>query len=126
MSHGWLASSNAAVLAAAVGVLAFASVAVEGQTVGPAAKKTVATKPWKASRTPDGQPDFQGSWVHNSATPLERPAALAGRALRTDQEVTDLKNRAARIFNDADSDFAPGDNVFLAVLANSDHYKNPN
>jgi hypothetical protein len=57
---------------------------------------------------------------------LERPAALAGRALLTDQEVTDLKNRAARIFNDADSDFAPGDNVFLAVLANSDHYKNPN
>ena len=27
----------------------------------------------------DGQPDLQGIWVNNSATPLERPKALEGR-----------------------------------------------
>ena len=26
-----------------------------------------------------GQPDLQGVWVNNSATPLERPKALEGR-----------------------------------------------
>lgn len=125
MSHGWRAPSTV-VLAVALAALACASLAGQDQTIRTAARKSVATKPWNVSRTPDGQPDFQGTWVNNSATPLERPAALAGKALLTDQEVTDLKNRAARIFNDASSDFAAGDNAFLAVLANSEQYRNPN
>ena len=28
---------------------------------------------WAPPRTSDGQPDLQGVWAHNSATPLERP-----------------------------------------------------
>jgi hypothetical protein len=65
-------------------------------------------------------------WLNNSATPLERPRALEGRPFLTDEEVTELKQRATRLFNGGDSDFSGGDNFFLAVLANPNRYKNPN
>jgi hypothetical protein len=64
----------------------------------------------------DGQPDLQGVWANNNATPLERPAALAGRALLTDAEVAALKAKAAELFS-GDGDAAFGDDVFLAVLS---------
>jgi hypothetical protein len=64
----------------------------------------------------DGQPDLQGVWANNNATPLERPPALAGRALLTDAEVAALKAKAAELFS-GDGDAAFGDDVFLAVVA---------
>ena len=63
--------------------------------------------------------------MSNSATPLERPEALKERQFLTDQEVANLKNRAERLFNNGNSDYAGGDNAFLAALANLDLYKNP-
>src|SRR5712691_9776360 len=101
---------------------------VAGQTraAGAKAKKTAATKTWTPPLTPDGQPDLQGVWLSNSATPLERPKALEGRQFLTDDEVADLKKRAARLFKDGNSDFAAGDNAFLAAFANVEEYKNPN
>jgi hypothetical protein len=57
---------------------------------------------------------------------LERPKALEGKLFLTDEEVLELKNRAARLFKkDGDSDFAAGDNFFLAALANPERYKSP-
>jgi len=81
---------------------------------------------WTAPRTPDGQPDLQGVWLSNGATPLERPKALEGRQFLTDAEVAELKKRAARLFKQGNSDYAAGDNAFLAAYANVDQYKNPN
>src|SRR5437667_380495 len=81
---------------------------------------------WHPRRTPDGQPDLQGVWLSNAATPLERPQAMEGKALLTDDEVKELRARADRIFNDGKADAAPGDNFFLATLANPAVYKNPN
>jgi hypothetical protein len=46
--------------------------------------------------------------------------------LLTDEEVATLKARAARLFNDPDSDFPVGDAAFLAALNNVDHVKSPN
>jgi hypothetical protein len=85
-----------------------------------------AAKNWTAPNTPDGQPDLQGVWLSNSATPLERPKALEGKAVLTDAEVAELKKRADEIFKKGNSDFASGDNAFLAALANVEQYKNPN
>jgi hypothetical protein len=73
-----------------------------------------------------GQADLQGVWLSNSATPLERPKGLEGKPFLTDAEVTELKKRAARLFKEGNSDFASGDNAFLAAYANVKQYKNPN
>lgn len=83
------------------------------------------TPRWTAPRTPDGQPDLQGVWISISATPLERPKGLEHKPLLTDEEVAELRKRAARIFKTGNSDFAAGDNVFLAAFNNVDQFKSP-
>ena len=82
---------------------------------------------WDLERLPGGQPDLQGVWLSKSATPLQRPELLQGRNRLTDEEVRRLRIRAERLFTDGDgsSEFAAGDNLFLAVLSDVDHYSNP-
>jgi hypothetical protein len=88
---------------------------------------TTSERAWTPPRAPDGHPDLQGVWLNNGATPLERPKALEGRQSLTDEEVAELKRRAARLFDESgNSDFAGGDNFFLALLENPEHYRNPN
>jgi hypothetical protein len=36
--------------------------------------------------TPWGHPDLQGLWTNSTITPLERPAAFAGREFLTEEE----------------------------------------
>ncbi|HKS56982.1 MAG TPA: hypothetical protein VJS12_16930, partial [Steroidobacteraceae bacterium] len=73
-------------------------------------------------RTADGRPDLQGVWANNTATPLERPAMLQGRAFLTEQEVAALKQRYEQIFA-GDGDAAFGDAIFEAVLLDVQKYK---
>ena len=49
---------------------------------------------YKAPRTPDGQPDFQGYWTNLTYTPFERPKELAGKAFYTEKEAIDAFNKA--------------------------------
>jgi hypothetical protein len=112
MRHRLLAAASVFVIVVAV----LASAPVSGQT-----------KTWTPPLTPYGQPDLQGVWWNNSATPLERPKELAGRQFLTDEEVAELKKRAKRLFDaNGNADFAGGDNYFLALLANPDRYSNSN
>ena len=66
-----------------------------------------------------------GSLADNSATPFERPAALAGRPFLTDDEVAELTRRADRIFKEGDADLPIGDNLFLTALADPEAFRNP-
>jgi hypothetical protein len=82
---------------------------------------------WTPARNGFGQPDLEGVWLSNAATPLERPKALEGRDRLTDAEVAEFKRRAARLFaEDGGSDFAVGDGIFQALLTNPTRYTNPN
>jgi hypothetical protein len=75
----------------------------------------IAQTAWTLPRLANGQPDLQGTWENNSATPLERPPQLAGKPLLSEDEVTALVARAARIFGpEADAVF--GDSLYLALL----------
>src|ERR1700685_4420617 len=59
----------------------------------PAAKATPTKKTWAPPRTPDGQPDLQGVWTNNTATPLERPKELAGKEFFTETELAENQKR---------------------------------
>jgi hypothetical protein len=74
-----------------------------------------AQAPWTAPRLANGQPDLQGTWENNSATPLERPPQLAGKPLLSDAEVAELQARAARMFG-PEVDAVFGDAIYLSLL----------
>jgi len=50
---------------------------------------------WKAPRTPDGQPDLQGTWTNATLTPFERPAGLRDKTFLTDDEARRLEQQAS-------------------------------
>ena len=74
------------------------------------------TTSWTSPRTASGQPDLQGVWANNTATPFERPKELEGRTSLTDEEVKELEEVASTLFN-GETDAAFGDAVFKAALA---------
>jgi hypothetical protein len=103
-------------VAAVAVVLSLVQAQALAQPVNAKRAKT-ADRSWTPLRTVDGQPDLQGVWANNNATPLERPKELAGRAFLTEQEVAALKKKADELFS-GESDAAFGDTVFLNALAN--------
>ena len=60
-------------------------------------------------RTPDGRPDLQGVWNFSSATPMERPDALAGKEVLTAEEAAQFEQEIAenRVASDSISETAP-------------------
>jgi len=48
------------------------------------------------ARTPDGHPDIQGVWDFRTITPLERPDALSGQELLTDEEAATFEQETYR------------------------------
>src|SRR5262249_60216320 len=71
---------------------------------------------WSKPRPRECQPDLDGVRSNNNATPLERPAALAGKPSLTDGEVAALKAKAGELFA-GDGDAAFGDDVFTAIAS---------
>jgi hypothetical protein len=72
------------------------------------------TRTWNAPKTPDGQPDLQGTWTNATITPLERPADLAGKEFLTSQEAADYEKRIAQANNADRRDLPAESDVGLA------------
>lgn len=72
-------------------------------------------------RTPWGDPDLQGVWANNNATPLQRPEAFAEKATLTDEELADLKAKAAEALDGGDAFF--GDDLVRAALADDSGFR---
>lgn len=73
-------------------------------------------QPETPRRTPWGHPDLQGMWVNNTATPLQRPAAFAGKETLTDEELAELERRAAEVTAEGGDAFF-GDDFATAALS---------
>jgi hypothetical protein len=73
---------------------------------------------WTTPRLANGQPDLQGTWENNSATPFERPPQLEGYPLLSEDEVAAMEARAAQLFGpEADATF--GVAIYLSLLDGS-------
>jgi hypothetical protein len=72
------------------------SIAIAGG-VTPLAAQTAKprAKAWTPARTPDGQPDLQGTWVNATITPFERPVQLASKEVLSADEAAQLERQAA-------------------------------
>ena len=93
---GW-ARVRASVLTT-VAVVSLVPVPISGQG------QTATADAWTAPRTPWGDPDLQGTWTNVTATPLERPEALEGKQVLTDEE---LAERERHILQEFGTDTVP-------------------
>ena len=62
---------------------------------------------WTAPRTAWGAPDLQGIWTNATLTPVERPAAMAGREVLTAEEAAAFETSSAEARAASDR-FIPG------------------
>ena len=88
------------------GLVLLASAPADGQT---------APDGWTVPRTPDGHPDLQGVWANNTAIPLERPEAWAGRERLSEEELASLVAAASDAI-DPGQDALFGDQLVLAAI----------
>ena len=89
-----------------------------GVLVSPPAAGQEPGSRWTVPRTADGQPDLQGIWANNSATPLERPEQLAGKATLTDEELAELTQRVAEFRDREQAGDLLGDRLIQQALGN--------
>ena len=66
-----------------------------GHVDAQAGQKSALPKKWSPPRTTDGHPDLQGTFDFATATPLERPSSLAGKAVLTDAEAAAYEKQQA-------------------------------
>jgi hypothetical protein len=87
----------AVAVAATISVAGQSQVPVSSSAAKPApAKATTPAKPYKAPRTPDGQPDLQGFWTNSTYVPLERPNNVTKEFYAPDEAEAAIKAAAAR------------------------------
>jgi hypothetical protein len=78
--------------------LGFAALMLAGALSG----QTPGAKSKGLPRTPDGHPDLQGVWTNATITPMERPAAYAGKPTLTEAEAKEFEKKSAQELADVD------------------------
>jgi hypothetical protein len=101
--------------ATAVGIVAIACIATPA--VWAQASQSPASpskRPYTAPKNSFGQPDLSGTWTNNNATPLQRPAKWADKAVLTDAELKAVQTAARKLETGGDALF--GDELILDAL----------
>jgi hypothetical protein len=70
--------------------------------------------PYVVVKNAFGQPDLEAVWTNDSITPLQRPAAWAGKTSLTDAEVAQLKKASQKLEEAGDALF--GDELIIDAL----------
>jgi hypothetical protein len=81
-----------AVMALGIGVMALVTVPVPLSGQGQAPKPSASPSPWPPAKTPDGQPDVQGSWRPVSGGTHSLDPAMSGAA-EFEERVSGVKKR---------------------------------
>ncbi|MEO8464208.1 MAG: hypothetical protein ABI640_02625 [Gammaproteobacteria bacterium] len=98
-------------LIAALGIACIASLAASAQTAQPAAS---AAKPYSTPKNSFGHPNLEGTWTNNNATPLQRPAQWADKAVLTEAEFEAVKSNVRQLEKKGDALF--GDELITDAL----------
>ena len=85
--------------------------AASGQTP---ARTSSTSRAYAVPKTPFGQPDLEGVWENNNATPLQRPAAWADKTTLTDAEVDKIRRASQQLEQSGDALF--GDELILDTI----------
>src|ERR1043166_6351550 len=85
------------VCAVVLAVILLLKFTVTNQASSPAASADTPATKASGLKTPWGEPDLQGIWTDEYQTPLQRPAAYAGKEFFTDEERTALDAKRAAI-----------------------------
>jgi hypothetical protein len=86
-----------------------------GRPTSSPASSSSTSRSYAVPKTAFGQPDLEGIWENNNATPLQRPAAWADKATLTDAEVEKIK-RASQQLEQSGGDALFGDELILDTL----------
>jgi hypothetical protein len=90
----------------AIACMTLAAAGFQGDSQSPSA--------YRVPKTSFGQPNLEGVWSNNSATPLQRPAAWADKQFLTDAEVEQVQKTARQLEQDGDALF--GDELITDTL----------
>jgi hypothetical protein len=72
------------------------------------------SRPYVVAKNAFGQPDLEAVWTNDSITPLQRPAAWAGKTSLTDAEVAQLRKASQKLEEAGDALF--GDELIIDAL----------
>ena len=71
---------------------------------------------WSVPYTADGQPDLNGIWANNTATPFERPEQFGDKSVLTDEEVAELTQRVNEFRDGEQAGDLLGDSLIRKAL----------
>jgi hypothetical protein len=108
-------TSRIAASVASLGIMCIAPLAAWPQS---AEAPVIAAKPFTAPQTSFGQPNLEGTWANNMATPLQRPARWADKATLSDAEFEAVKGAVRKLEEDGDALF--GDELIVDAVEGKD------
>src|SRR5256885_10260846 len=82
---------------------------------------TTLFRSWTPPRTPWGDPDLRGYYLNLSYTPLQRPQALAGKAMYTTEEAIEAFKKAVARSEEHTSELQSPCNLVCRLLLEKKH-----